>query len=531
MFYEAQSLKYRIALPDNSLMQSRGRGRDDLRRIDNGADAVGRDARPPRILRIFTVFTVIGFIVAVAATALIVRNDVERNSEDKLAQYARFVGNAVLASHLEKSQWNDPLSREETLGLSLDLRELLEREAISMGAIGLNVFNTDGEVIFASQGQESAGFSSDARNAANGASNAFISTETVDGSERRVVNGFAPVFYPGDERPVGSIQIRADHEVVAESVGSRTWPITAILLLVMVGLFVGLWPMLRRTTKQLSASNRELRRRAAELSENLRQRSRIEDRLRDTILDLERSENALEHSQEETIMRLSLAVESRDAETGSHIERMGKYCHLIASKLGWSDDRCELLRVASPLHDVGKIAIPDEILRKPGALTDEERKEIERHAEIGHKILAGSDSRLLDLAARVALTHHEHWDGNGYPNGLAGEKIPIEGRIAAIADVFDALTSDRVYRPAMTVERTLSIMTEGRGTQFDPELIDLFIDSIEEVLQIRDGRDLLPADDEPRTATKPRKQPAPKNAPPAQFVTDAPFDQHDSMVG
>jgi putative two-component system response regulator len=186
-------------------------------------------------------------------------------------------------------------------------------------------------------------------------------------------------------------------------------------------------------------------------------------------------------------MRLSIAVETRDQETGDHIERMGRYCALLASKLGWSETRCELLRIAAPLHDVGKIAIPDAILLKPGALTPEERVEIERHAEIGHEILAGSDSPLLDLAARIALSHHEHWDGNGYPNGLVGEEIPVEGRMAAIADVFDALTSDRVYRPAMTVERALAIMSEGRETHFDPALLDVFFDSIVEVLLIRDG--------------------------------------------
>jgi HD-GYP domain-containing protein (c-di-GMP phosphodiesterase class II) len=271
------------------------------------------------------------------------------------------------------------------------------------------------------------------------------------------------------------------------SLGEKTVPVAVGILLVFVALFVALLPILRRMTGQLIDTNGELRRRTRELDEILAQRERIEQRLRETIADLERSEEALAHSQEEAILRLSIAVETRDRETGDHIERMGRYCALLANKLGWNDEECDLLRTAAPLHDVGKIAIPDSILLKPGALTPDERVEIERHAEIGHEILAGSESPLLDLAAKIALSHHEHWDGGGYPNGLAGQEIPVEGRMAAIADVFDALTSDRVYRQAMTVEKALAIMADGRGTNFDPDLLDVFFDAIGEVLEIRTG--------------------------------------------
>jgi putative two-component system response regulator len=137
------------------------------------------------------------------------------------------------------------------------------------------------------------------------------------------------------------------------------------------------------------------------------------------------------------------------------------------------------------MHDVGKIGIPDRILLKPGRLTDEERKVMEAHTEMGHRILAGSGVELLDLAARMALTHHERIDGTGYPGRLAGDAIPIEGRICAVADVFDALTSDRVYRKAFRPDEARQIMLEERGTQFDAELLDLFFGAYDDVLSIR----------------------------------------------
>jgi putative two-component system response regulator len=137
------------------------------------------------------------------------------------------------------------------------------------------------------------------------------------------------------------------------------------------------------------------------------------------------------------------------------------------------------------MHDVGKIGIPDRILLKPGRLTDDERSVMEAHTEMGHRILAGSNVELLDLAALLALTHHERIDGTGYPNRLAGEEIPIEGRIAAVADVFDALTSDRVYRPAYQPVEARELMCEGRGAQFDARLLDLFFDAWPDVIAIR----------------------------------------------
>jgi putative two-component system response regulator len=246
-----------------------------------------------------------------------------------------------------------------------------------------------------------------------------------------------------------------------------------------------------------------LRRRSLEI-ENRHHRDRLEQTvlertstLRDTIARLEASEGEARRLREETIRRLSWAAEFRNQETGQHIVRMSLYCALLARLAGIDAERTELIRIASPMHDVGKIGIPDRILLKPGVLTDEERQVMEAHAEMGHGILAGSNVELLDLAALMALTHHERIDGTGYPRGLAGDEIPLEGRIAAVADVFDALTSDRVYRPAYQPDEARRLMLEGRGTQFDPWLLDLFFGAFDEGLEIRrataDGAQAAPA--------------------------------------
>ena len=163
------------------------------------------------------------------------------------------------------------------------------------------------------------------------------------------------------------------------------------------------------------------------------------------------------------IRRLSAAAEFRDAGTGRHVERMSRYCALLGRALRLDEDRCELLRMASPLHDIGKIAISDGILNKPGPLTESERRSLEHHTEIGYRLLSGSRSELLEVAATIAFTHHEWFDGTGYPQGLAREVIPIEGRIASVADTFDALTSDRAFRPAFTVEAAFRLLEEERG--------------------------------------------------------------------
>jgi PAS domain S-box-containing protein len=193
---------------------------------------------------------------------------------------------------------------------------------------------------------------------------------------------------------------------------------------------------------------------------------------------------SLRRSHEETIRRLSRAAEFRDDDTGGHIERMGRYCELIAARLGLAPELCEQLRIASPMHDVGKIGVTDAILLKPGPLDADQRAEMERHPDIGYGILAGSGTELLDLAATLARTHHERFDGSGYPRGLKGEEIPLEGRIAAVADVFDALTSDRTYRARFSCAEAFVMMRTERGSHFDPRVLDAFLEAEDEITAI-----------------------------------------------
>lgn len=186
------------------------------------------------------------------------------------------------------------------------------------------------------------------------------------------------------------------------------------------------------------------------------------------------------------IQRLSRAAEYRDNETGLHILRMGHTTALLAERLGWEPADVELILHASPMHDIGKIGIPDAILLKPGKLNDEEWQVMKQHTVIGAELLAGDDFPLLSLAREIALNHHEKWDGGGYPSGLVGKDIPQSARIAAVADVFDALTSARPYKPAWSVEQAVSLMREQSGQHFDPEIVDVFLSSLEDIQHIRE---------------------------------------------
>lgn len=230
-----------------------------------------------------------------------------------------------------------------------------------------------------------------------------------------------------------------------------------------------------------------LRRRRLEM-ENRFHRDNLEDIVRTRTMALqqalewlERSEKELRLSREETIQRLAIAAEFRDSSTAQHIHRMSHYCELLARKAGLSPERCDIIRTASPMHDIGKIGTPDHVLLKPGKFTQEEFNVIAQHAEIGYRILSGSDAELLNVAAVIAYTHHERFDGTGYPRGLKGEAIPIEGRIAAIADAFDALTTQRVYKPAFELSHAIELMLKHRAEHFDPDLLDVFIASQDDI--------------------------------------------------
>jgi putative two-component system response regulator len=196
-----------------------------------------------------------------------------------------------------------------------------------------------------------------------------------------------------------------------------------------------------------------------------------------SVVELEAARERLRHTTNEMIFRLSLALESRDQRTGAHTTRVSRYAEAIARNVGVPSALCECIRIASPLHDVGKIAVPDAILLKRGPLTAPERAIIEAHAQAGYDILAGSGSDLLELAAKIALSHHEHVNGTGYPHGLKGEGIPLSGRIVAVADVYDALTSDRPYRPRLPRAEARAIIESGAGTQFDPAIVSAFMSS------------------------------------------------------
>ena len=188
----------------------------------------------------------------------------------------------------------------------------------------------------------------------------------------------------------------------------------------------------------------------------------------------------------DVILTLGRAAEYKDNETGMHVMRMSHYSQLLGHAIGLSEDECELLLNASPMHDLGKIGIPDHILLKPGKLDDAEWEIIKTHPQLGEDILGEKKSVLLTAAKDIALTHHEHWDGNGYPKGLKGEGIPLYGRICAIADVFDALTSERPYKKVWPVKDALSHIKENSGSHFDPSLVDKFMDIMPQILEIKE---------------------------------------------
>lgn len=187
----------------------------------------------------------------------------------------------------------------------------------------------------------------------------------------------------------------------------------------------------------------------------------------------------------QVIQRLGRAAEYRDNETGLHILRMSHFSQVIALAYGLSPKRAEDLLHAAPMHDIGKIGIRDDILLKPGKLTEDEFREMQRHPLIGAEILGDADSHLLQLAQQVALYHHEKWDGTGYPHGLKGEAIPLEARIVALCDVFDALTSTRPYKSAWSIEDTMAHLHAQKGRHFDPQLVDLLEQELPKILEIR----------------------------------------------
>lgn len=234
-----------------------------------------------------------------------------------------------------------------------------------------------------------------------------------------------------------------------------------------------------RRNRQLELENRAYRQELERL---------VEERtagLRRAMNELEATHESLESSYRESIYRLAAAAEYRDEDTANHLVRIGLISEILAKRVGCDAELIALIRQASPMHDVGKIGIRDAVLLKAGPLTKEEFEEIKTHSVIGARILSGSSSQLIQMAERIALTHHEWFDGSGYPQGLCGEQIPLEGRIVSLADVFDALTSPRVYKPAYSIEMALAILHDKTGTHFDPQIVQALYDSLDEILGVK----------------------------------------------
>ena len=232
---------------------------------------------------------------------------------------------------------------------------------------------------------------------------------------------------------------------------------------------------LKHAYDRLNKENVELdhlvRRRTDELREALEEMSETKRRIYDAHLD--------------TIRRLTIASELKDEDTAGHIERIGRYAEVLAENADLPPNTVETIRHAAPMHDVGKLGVPDAILLKPGKLNGEEWVAMQAHASLGAELLAGSDSPVIRMGERIARCHHERWDGTGYPDGLAGEDIPLEARICAVVDFFDATTMDRPYRRALPVAHVLDLMSEGSGTHFDPGILDVFFKCLPGIMDVR----------------------------------------------
>jgi putative two-component system response regulator len=234
-----------------------------------------------------------------------------------------------------------------------------------------------------------------------------------------------------------------------------------------------------------------------------RRRSRVAQR-NEALEEAVRERTAeLRETQLEIIDRLAGVTESRDEATGLHLERIGRLCERLGLALGMTPPEAETLRHASLLHDVGKVAVPDAILTKPGPLTESEREVMQRHAAVGARMLAGSRAPVMRMAEQIALTHHERWDGTGYPAGLAGESIPLAGRICAVCDVFDALRSERPYKEPWPLQDALDELARERGRHFDPEVVDAFLGMVDDLDPI-----LLAAHETPAAPSEPRARDA-----------------------
>lgn len=242
---------------------------------------------------------------------------------------------------------------------------------------------------------------------------------------------------------------------------------------------------LKKYARDLTEVYKSEKEKRSELELANRQLEKYADDLNKTILNLKTAHEELRHAYLETMHRLVLAAEYKDEDTGRHIIRMSRYSALVAEKLGLPTEEVKTILYAAPMHDVGKIGIPDKILLKPGKLTNEEFEIVKTHATIGAEILANSNSEIIQAAQQIAISHHEKWNGKGYPRGLMGNEIPLVGRIVSIADVFDALIHRRPYKDPIPVEQACHIIKREKGEHFDPDVVDVFFENIDGILRIK----------------------------------------------
>ena len=233
---------------------------------------------------------------------------------------------------------------------------------------------------------------------------------------------------------------------------------------------------------ELKTAQDQLRRSKETLETTVEKRTRA---LREALEEVTKAQREIQAGHLDTIRRLTIAAEYKDHDTAGHIERIGRYAQVVGMAMHLQPGLVDLLHHAAPMHDVGKLGIPDHILLKPGPLTPDERAIMNTHTTIGGQILAGSTSPVIQMGERVALTHHEKWDGSGYPHGIAGEDIPIEARICSVVDFFDALTMDRPYRKAVPGPKVIEMIHGEVGTSFDPRIVEVFIDVMAEIEAIQ----------------------------------------------
>lgn len=237
-----------------------------------------------------------------------------------------------------------------------------------------------------------------------------------------------------------------------------------------------------RQQMQLIHLNEELERTNAELDQY---KNNLEEKVREGLAEILALNREIEETQKEVVFTMGAIGEERSRETGNHVKRVAEYSRLLALGLGMDEAEADLIKLASPMHDIGKVAIPDSILKKAGPLSDEEFELMKSHTTLGYNMLKHSERPILKASAIIAFEHHEKWDGSGYPKGLGGTDIHIYGRITALADVFDALGSERIYKRAWKDQDIFELFRQERGHHFDPELVDIFFDKTEKFLRIR----------------------------------------------